>query len=352
VEWVSGSHITVEPFNEYWMEGVPAPGIDRVVFEIIEDPSAMLAALVAGSIQIVDKVPFRDFETVAEMPGIETARIPGIQTQYVATNLGAPPFGITEEEIGDEEAIERAYNLRKFLYHAIDRDEIAEDIFYGMATTQYGPWYPDSEWFSPELLDRPLYDPELAQQHLEAAGPEYADGFDFRMICTNAQWFCDVSTIIQEQLRPYGVNVEVIPIDKAAFFDTIYETFDWESGMEDWGMSNFVAESWLWSGWYRNDHNHIHWHHQTDDLPETYHETVPGHAEFSELWDQANIEPDDDARKAMVYELQEMTVDDVIRINLMFADNLHAWRDSVKGYGDGLNSQGNINLKFVTEFTD
>jgi peptide/nickel transport system substrate-binding protein len=322
------------------------------VFEIIGEPAAMLAALIAGSIHIVDKVPFRDFSTVAQMPGIETARIPGIQTQYVATNLGAPPFGISADQIGDEEAIERALNLRKFLYHAIDREEIAEEIFYGMATIQYGPWYPDSEWFSPDLLDRPLYDPDLAQEQLEKAGPEYADGFSFRMICTDAQWFCDVSTIIQEQLRPYNVDVEVIPIDKAAFFDTLYESFDWETGMEDWGMNNFLAESWLWSGWYRNDHNHNHWHHATADLPEHYHETVPGHKEFTELWDKAAVEPDEQKRKEMVWELQEMIVDDVLRVNLMFLDNLHAWRDSVQGYGDGLNSQGQINLRFVTAFTD
>ncbi len=79
---------------------------------------------------------------------------------------------------------------------------------------------------------------------------------------------------------------------------------------------------------------------------------MPGHKEFSELLDKASIEPDEQKRKEMVWELQEMTVDDVIRINLMFLDNLHAWRDSVQGYGDGLNSQGEINLKFVTAFTE
>jgi peptide/nickel transport system substrate-binding protein len=352
VDWVSGSNITVERFDGYWVDGVPAPGIDRVVFEFIGEPAAMEAALIAGAIHIVDKVPFRDYAAISQMPGIKTARIPGIQTEYVATNLGAPPFGISADQLGDEEAIERALNLRKFLYHAIDREEIAEEIFYGMATIQYGPWYPDSDWSSPNLLDRPLYDPELAKEYLDKAGPEYADGFSFRMICTDAQWFCDVSTIIQEQLRPYGVDVEVIPIDKAAFFDTLYESFDWETGMEDWGLNNFLAESWLWSGWYRNDHNHIHWHHADPDLPETYHETVPGHAEFSELWDKANIEPDEQKRKEMVWELEEMIVDDVLRVNLMFLDNLHAWRDSVEGYGDGLNSQGEINLKFVTAFTE
>ena len=50
--------------------------------------------------------------------------------------------------------------------------------------------------------------------------------------------------------------------------------------------------------------------------------------------------------------MQEMVVDNVIRVEMMFLDNLHAWRDSVVGFGEGLNSQGEINLKFVTGFTD
>jgi ABC-type transport system substrate-binding protein len=352
IEWVSGSHITVEPFDDYWAEGVPAPGIDLVVFEIIEDPAAMQAALVGGSIHIVDKVPFRDFATISEMPGIETTRIPGIQTQLIYINLGAPPFGVSPDQVGNEAEIARAKNLRKFLFHAIDGEEIADELFYGMASMQYGPWYADSDWTSPNLKEMTLHDPELAQEYLDAAGPEYADGFDFRMMCTNAQWFCDVSTVIQEQLRPYGVNVEVIPIDKSAFFDTMYETFDWDTGMEDWGLSNFLAISWLWSGYYRNNHNHNHWHHDSPDLAEGYHPTVPGHKEFVELYDQAVIEPDEDARKEMVWEMQEMVTEDVIQLDMMFLDNLHAWRKSVEGFGDGLNSQGNINLKYVTAFSD
>lgn len=350
VDWVSGSHITLERFDDYWAAGVPAEGIDTVVFEIVGDPAAMQAALIAGSLQIVDKVAFRDFEVLSQMPGIMTKRIPGIQTQYVALNLGAPPFGITADQIGDEAAIEKAYNLRKFMFHAIDRDEIAEELFYGMNTNQYGPWYPDSEWTSPNLKGITLHDKNLAQEYLTKAG--YPDGgLSFRMIATNVQWFVDVSTIIQEQLRLYGVSVEVIPIDKAAFFDTVYETFDWESGMEDWGYSNFLAISWLFSGYYRNNHNHIHWHHAAPDLPDYYHETVPGHAEFCALYDEAIVEPDEQKRKELVWKMEEMLVENVIRIDLMILDNLHAWRDTVKGFGDGLNSQGEIDLRFVTEFS-
>jgi ABC-type transport system substrate-binding protein len=349
VEWVSGSHITLEKFDDYWVEGVPA--MDRAVFEIMPDDAAKLAALVSGSAHIIDKVPFRDFETISTMPGVESARMPGIQTQLLYINLGAPPFGIGPDQVGDEAAIEKALNLRKFLYHAVDREQILDRLFYGMGTIQFGPWFPDSDWTSPTLLEMTTFDPVLAQEYLDKSG--YAEtGLDFRMMCTNAQWFCDVSTIIQEQLRPYGVNVEVIPIDKSAFFDTMYETFDWDVGMEDWGQGTPVALNWLYYHSYRNEHNHNHWHHAEEGLREDYHETVPGHAEFNALYDQAIVEPDEQKRKELVWQMEEMVTFDVIQVDLMWLDNLYAWSDKAEGYGDGVTPEGPINLKYITEFTE
>ncbi len=351
VEWVSGSHIVLEPFEDYWAEGVPAPGIDRVVFEFIGDDAAKMAALISGSIHIVDKVAYRDYDFISRMPGIVTKRIPGVQEQYVALNLGSHPFGITKDEVGDELAIERALMARKFMMYAIDREEIRDEIFFGMATIMYGPWYPDSDWFSPKLRGRVLHDPERAREYLERY---YELGGEkplrFRMIATNAQWFVDVATLIQAQLRDYGVETEVIPVDKNTFFDTLYETFDWEAGVEDWGYGNFSALYWLFAGYYRNNHNHNHWHHAAPDLPEHYHPTHPGHEEFCRLYDLAITEPDVQKRKELVWKMQEMLVENVIRIDLMILDNLHAWREEVVGYGDGLNSEGDINLRFIKEF--
>jgi len=351
VEWVSGSHIVLEPFEDYWAEDVPAPGIDRVVFEFIGDDAAKMAALISGSIHIVDKVAYRDYDFISRMPGIVTKRIPGVQEQYVALNLGSHPFGITKDEVGDELAIERALMARKFMMYAIDREEIRDEIFFGMATIMYGPWYPDSDWFSPKLRGRVLHDPERAREYLERY---YELGGEkplrFRMIATNAQWFVDVATLIQAQLRDYGVETEVIPVDKNTFFDTLYETFDWEAGVEDWGYGNFSALYWLFAGYYRNNHNHNHWHHAAPDLPEHYHPTHPGHEEFCRLYDLAITEPDVQKRKELVWKMQEMLVENVIRIDLMILDNLHAWREEVVGYGDGLNSEGDINLRFIKEF--
>ncbi len=355
-EWVSGSHITLERNDNYWVDGVPAPEIDTVVFEFITDPATMVSAVISGSIEIVDSIHFRDYATLASAPNVRTARTPSALTEVLYINLSSPPFGISADQVGDEEAIEKAYNLRKFLFHAIDREEIADEVFYGMATVQYGPWYPESDWTSPKLRGEglwkgiTLHDPELAKDYLAKAG--VADtGFDFRIICTRTQWFCDVATIIQEQLRPYGVDVEVIPLDKAALFDTMYESVDWDAIMEDYGFSNLLVMSWLYGGFYNNNWNHVHWHHAAPDLREDYHPSVPGHKEFADLYEKAEAEPNEQKKKELVWQMEEMVTELALRIDLMFIENLYVWRDSVKGYENGLNSTGNINLRFITEFT-
>lgn len=347
VEWVSGSHIRLKKNEDYWIDGVAAP--EQVVFEFIKDPSAKLSALISGSVHIVDRVPFRDYATISRMPNVTTAETAGTHTELIYLNLSAPPFGVKEGNADNQQAVKRAYHARKFLFHAIDREEIADEVFYGKATIQRGPWYPDSDWVSPELADITLHDEALARKHLRKAG--YADGgLEFRMMATNAQWFVDLATVIQEQLRPYGVSVEVVPLDKSAFFDTMYETTDWEAGIEDWQLNNFSALSWLFSGYYRNNHNHNHWHHAASDLKDSYHPSVPGHQKFVELYDQAVTEPDTEKRKQLVYRMQEMVTDKVVQLDMMFINNLYAWRSSVKGYGEGLTPEGDINLRFVTAF--
>jgi len=349
VQWRSGSQITLEKNENYWKDGVAAP--KKAVFEFIGEPSAKLAALISGSIDIIDKVPFRDYATVKDMPGIRTKRMPGTALQILYLNLSNPPLGISADQVGNQDAIERALHVRRFLYYAINRQDIADNLFYGMATVAKGPWYPDSEWTSPKLKAMDPHNPRLAREHLAAAG--YADGgLNLEFQATNAQWFVDVATIIQEQLREYNVNVEVVPVDKATLFDTMYESNDWDVLVEDWVFSDFSVLSYLgfnypWNNWSPN-----HWHHADPDLRDLYHQSVPGHQEWADKYQQAVLTSDPEKRKQLVWELEETVVDKVVGVDMMIVDSLYAWRDGVKGYENGLDSIGIIDLRFVEDITN
>ena len=347
VEWKRGSHILLEPFDDYWLEGIPPQGIDRVKFLFFGDEASKVAALLAGAVHILDWISPRNYLALEGAPGLEVARIPGVQHQYIALNLASHPFGITADEVGDEQAIARALAARKFMMYAIDREEIRDEIFFGMATIMYGPWYPDSDWFSPNLRGRVLHDPELARQYLEEY---YALGGErplrFRIMATNAQWFVDVATLIQEQLRGYGVQVEVVPLEKRTFFATL-KTLDWEGAVEDFAHGIPAVLRWLHFGYYKVP-NHNHWYHATPDLPPQYFPTHPGHDEFCALWDQAAAEPDPERRRELVWQMDEMLVEDVIRIDLLMVDSLLAWRNEVRFAEGSVRLLGTLHLKAVT----
>ncbi len=344
--WEPGVRIVLEPFRKYWMPGVPAPGIEKVVFEFFPDDAAKLSALITGAIQLVDWVSPRDYLALSGREGIELGRVPGIQHQYLALNLMSHPFGITPEEVDDQQAIARALAARKFMMYAIDREEIRDEVFYGMATILYGPWYPDSEWFSPKLRGRVLHDPELARQYLEEY---YSLGGEkplrFRIIATNSGWFVDVATLIQSQLSEYEVVAEVIPLEKTTLFATL-KTTDWEAAVEDWAHGIPSVLRWLYSGYYKVP-NHNNWYHQVPDLPEGFFPTHPGHDEFCRLYDLAAVEPDETRRKELVWQMEEMLVGNVIRVDLMMVDSLLAWREGLRGYREGAELLGTLHLKTI-----
>jgi ABC-type transport system substrate-binding protein len=80
--------------------------------------------------------------------------------------------------------------------------------------------------------------------------------------------------------------------------------------------------------------------------------TVPGHEEYNALYDLAIVEPDEQTRKELVWQMQEIVTLDMIQLDMMWLDNLYAWRDSVEGYGDGVTPAGDIDLRYITAFTE
>lgn len=345
--WVRGVKIVLEPFRDYWRAGAPAPGIEKVVFEFFPDQAAKTAALLAGAIQLVDWVSPRDYLALSRAAGVEVARIPGVQHQYIALNLASHPFGITRDEVGDARALDRALAARKFIYYALDRAAIRDRVFYGMATVLPGPWYPDSPWFSPKLREAALPDPERARDYLEEY---YALGgkkpLSFTIIATSSGWFVDEATLIQSQLSRYGVEVEVIPLEKHTLFATL-KTTHWQAAVEDWAHGIPDVLRWLYAGYVKVP-NHDNWYHASPDLPDQFFPTQPGHEEFCRLYQEAVGEPDEERRRELVWRMEEMLVEDVIRVDLVMVDSLLAWRSGLSGYREGAELIGSLHLGTIT----
>lgn len=169
VEWERGAEMRLQRFEQYWRG--PAP-IHQVILHYINDPAAMIANILAGSVDVV--IP----------PGIDIAGAISVRDRWVGTGnqviteVGSSLNSAYYVQLRPEYAGPRGAHglinrdVREALYRAIDREAMAEGITFGLAPLA-DSWIPphhavrrDAETFIPKFP----YDPGRAQQLLTQVG--------------------------------------------------------------------------------------------------------------------------------------------------------------------------------------
>lgn len=114
--------------------------------------------------------------------------------------------------------------VRKALSLAINRTELADDLFAGYATAN-ALWYvpPHVDYFDPNVLQPDPYDPEEAKRLLAEAG--YANGFDMKLYSMNwTAWMPMLNEAVAGYWRAVGVKTDLVPIEWSAFRPMIMPT--------------------------------------------------------------------------------------------------------------------------------
>ena len=142
VEWVDGSQVTLERYADYW--GEPA-GVERLVFRGIEDPTARLAELQAGSIDIAVNLSPDDAETIAGAPELE------VVTAEQNLNIGYIGFHQSNEPLQNLE-------VRRAIAHAVDWNEVVS-AFFGEGAQVASQFIPPGLIGYSEDLEPYAYDP-------------------------------------------------------------------------------------------------------------------------------------------------------------------------------------------------
>src|SRR5690606_11955441 len=119
------------------------------------------------------------------------------------------------------------------LSHAIDRMEIIDVVFTGQGEPFQVAPRPESAFYDEELAKQYTeFDPELAIQHLEAAGLTETNGDGIRLMsdgnpakitvdmitALRPEWI-DMLEIMQLQLAAVGIDLEINSIDRTLFYE-------------------------------------------------------------------------------------------------------------------------------------
>ncbi len=203
VEYVRDEYVKLEANEDYWQG---PPKIKTVIYRVIPEPSTQIAALLAGEVDMIDKVLPDQVELVEKTPGIELVSMPIFRTVilYMDNRHGGP--------FADK-------RVRQAMNYAVDVDSIIEYVLGGRGTRVATFAIPAWEAYDPSIEPYP-YDPEKAKELLAEAG--YPDGFTTDLqIAIGDHFPVDSAEIVANQLGKVGVTANVVTLEKGAHLDKL-----------------------------------------------------------------------------------------------------------------------------------
>ena len=204
VEWVDGTSVTLERYADYW--GEPA-GVEQLVFRGIEDPTARLAELQAGSIDMAVSLSPDDLETIEGDDSLEVVT--------ATENLNIGYIGLHQANTPLENQ-----QVRQAVAHAVDWNEVVA-AFFGEGATVATQFIPPGLVGFRDDLEPYAYDPAQAEQLLGEAGyPRGDDGVRFTLTLQvpSGRAYTDSALAVGQYLTDVGVQTEVELQDFSAVF--------------------------------------------------------------------------------------------------------------------------------------
>jgi peptide/nickel transport system substrate-binding protein len=223
-EFTESDRYVFEAWDGYWGG---RPEVDRVIYQVIPEQSAQVAALLAGQVDLIPSVPVPDREALANTEGIslvtETSNRQHLLYLRVETETGA-----VATTYPDFEPATLDQNVRQAISHALDRELLAE--VQGAAfpvlvrACSYLPEGQVGTYADPETIAN-WYDPEMARQLLIDAGYD-VDGGNGPTVYFDAPTFQfgnekEVAEVAAAMLEEVGFNVELNVMDTSAYSEQI-----------------------------------------------------------------------------------------------------------------------------------
>src|SRR5215471_3901429 len=194
VEWKRDDHLTLKRNPNYWRKdssGRSLPYLDQITYRPMTDLNAILAALKTGDVDMARVVAGKDVAAVKSDSTLVYRDTPSLGYGGFLLNHSAPPF--------NDPAKAQAVAL------AVDRNQILQNVLFGVGVVSYGPITSASWAFDPSQKIFDKADPAKAKAT--------STGFSFTLKTGNTQDAIQTGQLIQAQLAKAGITVNLLPED-------------------------------------------------------------------------------------------------------------------------------------------
>ena len=290
------TRLLLEKHEDYWQEDLPY--LDAIEITPIPDDTVRETALRSGEVDWVLAIAPQNFQLLEEDPNVVVSTAPQLSYDYMGMNLTREPF--------DDVRVRQAIAL------ALDREQIAQAGYFGLAEPIQGPTGPGSPWyFDYAPYDR---DVERAKELLAEAG--YPDGFEMELLPT-VQYGETVraAQVIQQQLAEIGITATI-------------NAPEWSEWLELEGNFKYDAYICNWNALIDAD-QYYYLQHKSDQV---FNFTGYNNPEFDELVTDGRSISDFDERYQIYEQLNQMLVDDAPYIYMYNKLEVRAYAPYVKGF--------------------
>jgi peptide/nickel transport system substrate-binding protein len=323
-EFTKGQSVVMEANDSFYGWEGEEPPYDKIIFQLFENPDAMVAALVQSQLDAIHGFPPASADQLEADENITV--VAGQQGGFdeIAINGGAIE--------GQPHPALLDVNVRRAIAHAVDKEAVIEDLWFGLASPLDAlSASADPKWL-PELPEDQVldFDVDLANQILDEGGYLDSDGDGIRempdgtnpiilrhAVNTDGDLADAIGNLFSGWMEEIGIGVTLESYDQDALFGVIvegtYDTFfwGWVPFVDPDPMLSYFTEAELYN------YNDANWFDP----------------EFDALYAEQNQELDEATRIDMVHEMLAILNDAAVYIPMYLGPDLQAYRtDTFEGW--------------------
>lgn len=198
--WQRGKELVLVRNEEYWGEKAY---LEKLVFTSLSDPTAQVAALEAGDIDLLTSLAASEMPRLTEEGHVQVIVGDTSRTRWLVINNLKKPFD--------------KWQVRQALAYATNRESYIKDLMQGQARTAVN--HIGSGVFGRTEMKPYPYDPEKAKQLLAEAG--LPNGFNTELSCApTEELLCQA---IAQDLAKAGIKAELKTIEFSTLIQYLFK---------------------------------------------------------------------------------------------------------------------------------
>lgn len=305
-EWVSGDHLTLTRFADYWGN---APAINKITYRVIVEASVAMIELETGGVDLVLDAPSSDVIATQEKGDASEIGL------YVGTGLFNNFIGFNCEKAPLDNI-----NVRKAIAHAIDCAALVEGACEGWGWVANGIVSSGAWAYNPDV-PFVTYDVELAKKMLAEEG--YESGFKLTLLANETSLRVAAAEQLVNMLAKVGIELKVEIYDFATYNDIITNTDNYDIYLRGVTYSADPGDQLIYNGASEGHKGGMN-ATRTGNIPEAQ--------AFDALVNKALATVDDDARKDLYYEAQLLYQDNLWALHFQTNPESALFAKNLKGF--------------------